>query len=217
MIDPLAASIDGIVRHNYAIVPIIFLAGLVTSIGPCVAPRYLALASLVSRRGVILTVAAFTAGIVTAYVVLGLGAGFVAALLAHTRIVDVVMAVVLVGFGMYTLLREPHECDDEHAIPAPRRASGAFTLGAASALVISPCCTPVIAAIAGLSAFDRDPWFAAIALAAFAVGHAAPLTVAGALGASFADRLRFVASTSAPAMISGTLTIALGCYYGLIA
>ena len=98
-----------------------------------------------------------------------------------------------------------------------RRASGAFALGAGSALVISPCCTPLIVGFAGLGAFERDPLLAAAYLGAFALGHAAPLALTGLLGATFARRVRGIAASAAPAIVSGTLMIALGCYYGLLA
>ncbi len=191
------------------------LAGAATSIGPCVAPRYLALAAMIGNRRPYVTVVAFTAGIVVATVVLGAGAGLAAALIANVTLIDALVAATLIAFGLVTLVREPQHCT--HHAPAAPRASGAFALGAASALVVSPCCTPLIVAFAGLGAFEREPLVAALALAAFALGHAAPLVLAGAAGTAFARPIRAFAATAAPAVVSGSLTIALGCYYGLLA
>ncbi len=214
MTDPLAASLAAVATGSYAAVPIAAAAGALTSIGPCVAPRYLALAAIIDHRRPLVTIAAFTAGIVLAYMTLGVGATLIANVVAQTTLVDTIVAVVLIAFGCRTLLRDPVCCD--HAKHGAR-AGGALTLGAASALVVSPCCTPALAAFAGLGAFDRDPPVAAAYLAAFALGHAAPLLLAGVAGASGVRHLRAIAATPAPAMISGTLTIALGCYYGLLA
>ncbi len=215
MIDPLTGTFDGIGAHRYAALPLAALAGAASSIGPCVAPRYLALAALIGEGRPLVPVAAFTGGIVIVTVAIGAGAGVVAMLVAHVAAIDALVAIALIAFGIATVVREPHACHAERA-PA-RRASGAFALGAASAFVISPCCTPLIVAFAGLGAFDRDPLFAAAYLAAFALGHAAPLLCAGIVGHALATPLRALAATAAPAVVSGALTIALGCYYGLLA
>ena len=218
MIDPFAMSFGGIAGGSYGAVPLALAAGLLSSVGPCVAPRYLALAALAGGRRAGLPIVAFIAGLVLAYVALGFGTGMVAALAANTSLIDAALGIALVTSGLVALLREPHVC------PSPSRdrdrrttATGAFTLGAASVLVISPCCTPLLAAVAGLSLTERDPLLAAAYLGAFALGHAAPLGLAGVTGRSFARRFRTLAASSAVAVVGATLTIALGCYYGLLA
>ncbi len=217
MIDPIGASLAAIANHTYAAVPIAVAAGTLTSVGPCVAPRYLALAVLIGDRRPLVPVAAFVAGVVVAYVALGFGSRLVMLLVANVAFADVVLAVTLIVIGIRTLVYEPHLCSQSEAEQLRMRPSGAFTLGAASALVVSPCCTPMVVAFAGLGALDRDPVIVAVYLAAFAIGHAAPLALAGAFGAASADRLRVASATAAPSVIAGTLTIALGCYYGLLA
>jgi thiol:disulfide interchange protein DsbD len=192
------------------------LAGAATSLGPCVAPRYLALAALIGGRRPLVPTAAFTAGIVVAYVVLGTGAGLVATLASAATAVDLVLAAALIAAGAATILREPHACD-HRAAGAFSPAGGAFALGAGSALVISPCCTPLLAAFAGLGAFQREPGWACATLAAFALGHAAPLALTAMLGSTPVRRLRALTATGAPAVVSGTLMIALGGWYGLLA
>ncbi len=218
MIDPLGSMLAGITGGRANGLPFAILAGLATSVGPCVAPRYLALATLVGHRRPFVPVLAFVGGIVVAYVALGSTAAIVGAVIANVAAIDVVLAVALIAGGLATIIAEPHAC--AHAIeatPARSRASGAFALGAGSALVISPCCTPLLAAFAGLGAFDRDPLLAGAYLAAFALGHAAPLALAGVLGGAFAHRIRRLTATAAPAVVSGTLMIALGAYYGVLA
>jgi cytochrome c biogenesis protein CcdA len=215
VIDPLGVALDGAVAHRIAGLPLAVLAGAATSVGPCVAPRYLALAALIGPRHPFVPVAAFTLGLVVVTVTLGAGAGIAAALLTHVAVIDAVMAVLLIGTGIATIVREPR-CAHA-AARRPVRASGAFALGAASALVVSPCCTPLIVAFAGLGAFDRDPLMACGYLAAYAVGHALPLAFAGVASAPFAAAGRALAASAAPAVVSGSLTVALGTYYGLLA
>ena len=135
----------------------------------------------------------------------------------HASALYAVLALVLTAGGLATIIRRP-SCDHEHpAHPAPRRLSGAFTLGAASALVVSPCCTPVIAAVIGMTAVNPDPLSRATLLGAFALGHSAPLFLAGSLGAFCARPLRRWNASPAPAIVSGSLMLGLGGYYGLLA
>jgi cytochrome c biogenesis protein CcdA len=53
-------------------------------------------------------------------------------------------------------------------------------------------------------------------LAAFAIGHAAPLFAVGTLGSLCARTFRRWNASPAPAVVSGALMLALGAYYGLL-
>jgi thiol:disulfide interchange protein DsbD len=217
MIDPIAISVDAVAHGNIARLPLVVLAGAITSVGPCVAPRYIALAGVLSGPRRAATIGLFVAGMLLSYAALGFGAGVLQLLAGYAAAIYLALAIVLGGAGIATLIREPrceHACG-EHAGHA-RRASAVFTLGAASALVVSPCCTPVVAAVIGLSAFDASPLSRALLLGAFALGHAAPLFFLGAGGSLITARLRRWSAGPAPAVISGTLMLALGLYYGLL-
>lgn len=216
MIDPLPGAIAAVMHGDAARLPLLVLAGAVTSIGPCVAPRYVALATVLTgpRRG--LTIGAFVLGVMTVYAALGLGAGMLGIVTSNAAMLDAVLALVLVSAGIITLLRSPR-CE-QHAPVAmqPRRLSGVFSLGAGSALVVSPCCAPVVAAVAAFPALDVSPVSRAVLLGAFALGHAAPIVVLGAAGSVCAQRLRRWNAGPAPAVVSGTLMLALGAFYGLL-
>ncbi len=217
MIDPLAAAIDAVARGNLAAFPVVALAGLATSIGPCVAPRYIAIAALLPARRRHVTIATFVGGMIVAYAALGLGVGLLGTLVVHASALYAVLASVMVAFGANALLRRP-SCAHPHAHPnaRPLRWTGAFSLGAASAFVVSPCCTPVVAAVASVSALDANPASRIALLVAFAVGHSVPLFFAAPSSALVARIAPFRPSGPAPALISGTLMLALGCYYGLL-
>jgi thioredoxin:protein disulfide reductase len=218
MIDPVALSIDAIGRGDAGRLPLVALAGAVTSLGPCVAPRYVAVAALLGERRRAFTIAAFIAGMVTAYTVLGFGAGLLADIAGHASALYIALAVALAAGGIITLCRGS-ACDHSHDTIGnggePHRLSGVFCLGAASALVVSPCCTPILAAVAGMSV-DANPATRAELLAAFALGHAAPLFAAGTLGTLCVRMLRAWNASPAPAVVSGALMIALAAYYGLL-
>ena len=57
-----------------------------------------------------------------------------------------------------------------------------FLLGGSSALVASPCATPVLTSILAFVAASRDPALGAVLLFTYTVGYSTPLLVAGASG-----------------------------------
>ena len=216
MIDPLPEAVNAVMHGDAARLPLVAAAGLVTSFGPCVAPRYVALATLMGGKQRIRTVAAFVTGLITVYASLGLGAGILSTLVHNAAALNAVLATVLVLGGLITIVRVP-VCKHEHVDAGPHhRLSATFILGAASALVVSPCCTPMVAAVAAFPALDVSPLTRATMLAVFALGHAAPMLLAGIAGAACARRLQRLTASPAPAVISGTLMVALGGYYGLL-
>ena len=223
MTDAVNAGLHAIATHSPLAYPLVFVAGAVTSIGPCAAPRYVALAALVSAsRRPVRVIAAFVAGIAGAYVLLGIAAGAVGVLWSASALVYGALAVVLAGAGIATLLRgdRASHVHDEEPVPysgARAGAGGTFLLGASSAFVVSPCCTPVVAGIAGLTTASGHTGTGVALLATFACGHALPLVSAGALGTRLARSLRRVAASNAAAVVAGTLMLALAAYYGVLA
>ncbi len=222
MIDAVNAGLHAVATRSPFAYPLVFAAGAVTSIGPCAAPRYVALAALVNAsHRPWRTIAAFVAGLAGAYVVLGLGAGAVGVLWSASRFVYAALAIVLAVAGFATLVRgagAPHvhaTGGAEHG--ARTSAGGTFLLGASSALIVSPCCTPIVAGIAGLTTAGGHVGTGVALLAAFACGHALPVVFAGALGTRVAHTLRHVAASHAPAVVAGTLMLALAVYYGVLA
>jgi thiol:disulfide interchange protein DsbD len=196
-------------------IPILFGAGVVTSIGPCVAPRYVALTAIAQRSGrPWQTAAIFAVGVVSAYVALGMATGLLSAVRGWSTAIDAGLACALAGAGCITLLRDDAH---GHAHPASRTttAGGTYLVGACSALVASPCCTPLVAGIGMLSALDGRPLETTLLIAAFAGGHALPL--AAAVGVGRWPRPARIGSASASRAIAGTLMIALGAFYGLLA
>jgi thiol:disulfide interchange protein DsbD len=223
VIDAVNAALHAVGTRSPLAYPLVFAAGVVTSIGPCAAPRYVALAAVVnaSRRPWRAS-AAFVAGLTGAYVVLGAAAGALGALWSVSRFVYAAMALVLAVAGLATLVRgaggpHPH-AEEDHADRSARASTGGtFLLGASSALVVSPCCTPIVAGIAGLTTGAGHAAAGMALLAAFACGHAVPVVSAGALGARAAGALRHLAASHAPAVVAGTLMLALATYYGVLA
>lgn len=200
--------------HLATMLALAAVAGLSTSLGPCVAPRYLAMLGIAgnaSRSRRLAIIGAFVAGTCLSYVALASFGWLVTSVGRSSRLFYAALAVSLAGAGAYTLLREPrHVCSS-----SPTRSNGSvFLLGASSALVVSPCCTPIVIGFGAISASMSSFAFVATVVA-FALGHAAPL------GLLFigSEAIRKVTSRYGAAVttVNAGLLIALGAYYGLLA
>jgi len=194
-----------------------FLAGLATSIGPCIAPRYLALTALLANSracGRWLRVVCFAGGLLLCYGLLATAVSLIAALAVLSRFIYLGLALGFLGFGLRTLTASP-AC--AHARSAGTSPGAAFMAGGALGLVFSPCCTPVVGVIAGIAATSGSFSAALPAAFAFALGHLAPLATVGA-GFRVGERFAFGnALGAAMGTIGGGLSVALACYYGILA
>jgi cytochrome c biogenesis protein CcdA len=215
MNDPVSAAIAAIVHGRLAGLPIAAVAGLLTSFGPCMAPRYLALAPLLQRRGRAATIALFVCGMLVTYLAISFGVGVAVDVTRAASIVYVIFSAALLVLGTRMLLRGDTCADRAHGC-AQAHPSGAFSLGAASALNVSPCCTPVLLAVSAVTAADGDVASRLLLLAAFVAGHAGPLFVAVPLARVFERAAAGWRLGAAPAVVASALTIALGAYYGLL-
>ena len=199
--------------------PLVFFAGLASSAGPCVAPRFITVAGLCANRGRItglLTAAAFAGGLACAFAVFGAGGALLMSAVKLSTGAYVLLAVALAAGGLVTLLKA-----DACSVHRTRKDAGAlgagFLLGACSAFVVSPCCTPVLLAIAAYSAAANAPLSGAVLCAVYAAGHGLPL-LAAALGArSISTLLERFAVRRAAATVSGAIMLALAGYYAVIA
>ncbi len=204
---------------NPAAVLVAFGAGIVTSVGPCVAPRYVALAALVSGapgRARLQRSVGFMIGIVAGYVALGmLASSAVRIAQGAPWLYGVLAAALLVGGVVTLVVRTGHTCR-AHRGMLDTSHGGAFMLGAASAFVASPCCTPLIAAVGSYAFVVHRPAFSAAVIAAFALGHVLPLASVIFGVRALAPVVRGLGGEFVSA-VSGGLSIALALYYGLLA
>ncbi len=195
------------------------LLGLTSSLGPCNGPRLLALSAFVVRARRPLRVgAAFIGGHFAAYAALG-----IAGIALLNRLSSVAGwlygAIALAGIGGgCVLLSGARWADGCSASELPKRDlyGGAFAGGAAFALVIQPCCTPVLVAIVALAAIAWPLWTAVLMLFAFGLGHAAPVFLVAALGEGALKRLRRFRLQQATEIVSAASLLAVGAYYALL-
>lgn len=224
MIDLLGEGLRAVATRSALAYPMVFAAGALTGVGPCAAPRYVAVTALAAAaRRPWVVVATFGAGVAAAYVALGFAAATIGTLWSASRTIYLALAFALAVSGIVTLLRPAHPVHAacERSGSAARRVrsgfGGAFLLGAASACVVAPCCTPVLAGIAGLTVASGRVADGGALLAVFGCGHALPVLLGGAIGARLSRAHGRFARSGAPAVVAGGLMLALAAYYGVLA
>jgi cytochrome c-type biogenesis protein len=215
VIDPQTAVLEAFAHPTLGAFASIFCAGLITSIGPCVAPRYIAITALTgTERRAVLPIGVFATGLLVAYVSLGWVSGALGFLVNASAVIYAVLATGLIVGGLWTLAgRRRHHA---HSSTPPQSLGAVLLLGMASAFVASPCCTPIVASVVSYSAIVGKPTFGAMLLFFFALGHIAPLAAVAFLGGPLRATLVRLAHAQAPAIASGVLMLALGLLYGVL-
>lgn len=218
MVDPIALSVQA-VAHRSVLAPLLVLAaGVTSSFGPCVAPRFIALSACAAqaRRPKIVLVA-FLAGLIAAYGSFGLAASLLAGARLYSSTIYLIVAIGLSLGGLATIAHAaPGARGEEDAGATEQTLGGVFLLGASFAFVISPCCTPLVAVILAYTSFVGLPLYGASLLSLFALGHALPIVLYGIVSVRVSRALRRFCLSQAVGVISGALMIGLGGYYALL-
>jgi len=198
-----------------------FGAGVVSSFGPCAAPRFFALINLTAGEAGLrrwARIGSFVAGLCGSYVLLGSIAGALGYLNDGSTYAYAILGTGLICCGLAAIVRTPrgHACAT--ARPAARNAplGTAFVAGLVFVGVGSPCCGPIVAAVAGTGLAGGAAQNAAL-LGAFALGHATPLVAAACGWVRLGNVLAARVPTSALATVGGAVMMALGSYYALLA
>lgn len=95
-----------------------------------------------------------------------------------------------------------------------------FLLGGSSALVASPCATPVLTSILGFVAASRDPVLGAVLLLTYTIGYSTPLLVIGASGGQALANAQMAASSEEDSLLAkigvfvNPLTASILIWYG---
>lgn len=219
MFDALSESLRAVSARSAAAPALVFAAGALSSVGPCVAPRFIAIAGIVARSSGadrLRLVALFCSGLTAAYASFGGASALLGGSLRYSQWIYGVLAVALGCAGLATLWREGEACRRLER-RAPRSAGGVFLLGASFAFVISPCCTPLVAGILAYTSAASDPGYGAALLAVFALGHMLPLFAAAIGAGRVTDALGRIVDGAAAGVVGGSLLLALAGYYAVLA
>jgi cytochrome c biogenesis protein CcdA len=216
MPDVISASLDAIARDRLSAFLLVFLAGVVSSGGPCAAPRLLAAAGLIcgkTRSRAIRELAVFAAGVTTAYALFGAAGTMAWDVLRHSQEFYGAVAALLIVSGLWQLWRGSAAghgcCGIAHG--------GTFLTGASLALVISPCCAPVVFAILAYTSSSGHALAASGLLAAFALGHLLPAVAAASISRAAVAMLTRNGIAAASTIAGAAITVAVGAYYAVLA
>lgn len=194
-----------------------FGVGLSTSIGPCAAPRYVALTVLMAREeggDRWAAAASFVVSLFAAYTAIMLVASLIWRALALSAALYLVCAGVFLAMGMRCVLARTR-CDHAAGTNTSRRP--ALLLGALSGLMFSPCCSPVAMLIGGAGLASGSMGMPFVTMAVFLAGHITPVVLTGAFTSSLSVILERHDARQALRIVNAGLMIALAGYYGLLA
>jgi cytochrome c biogenesis protein CcdA len=216
--DLISTLLRAVAMRSPTAFPLAYAAGIVTSAGPCLAPKIASVVGMsigeTQRRRAAVGVA-FACGLSCAYALIALSASAFVRLSAASMWVYLSLSAMLILQGVRAIVcRTTHECSQTSPTGANRPSfCQALIAGAAYAFVLSPCCTPIIASVAGIAS-SLAPMHAAGVAAAFGLGHATPV-LAGSSLLGWAPHS--LAGREVLAVIGGGTMLALGCYYALLA
>ena len=176
--------------------------------------------------GLLVPAAAFAAGLSCALTAFGVAASSFGALYgsvgdgALASALPVVLSLLICGMGLNLLKVLPFELPSlaldnvpgARLPPAPR----AFLFGASTALVSSPCATPVLVSILGFVAATGDPALGAGLLLAYTLGYTTPVLAAGVATGSAKKFAAMRSSFEWVTPASGSLLLGYGTYQTLI-
>ncbi len=209
-------------------VPLLFAAGLATSLTPCVYPMIPITAGILGGAGAasrsrgrtaVLTFA-YVAGLALVYSLLGLLAGLTGTLfgtVSSSPWAYFAMANLLLLFGLAMLEVVP--------VSAPRRlvewaarltgdsVGGVLAMGAASGLVAAPCGAPAFAAVLTFVAATRSAALGLLYLLVFSLGLTALLVAVGLFSGVIASLPRAGRWTLWVKRAGGVMLIAMAEYY----
>ncbi|MBV8722778.1 MAG: hypothetical protein JO277_11535 [Candidatus Eremiobacteraeota bacterium] len=189
------------------------VAGTLSGIGPCAAPRFLAVTSLSARESRWRTPAALTCGTVAGYATVGtIAASTLRALAVSPALYWTLGAACTCAAIASIVRRSGRSC----CTPQSMRTSASFLVGFVSTLGAAGCCAPVAIALAE-TASGAAPGFPCALFVCFALGQSLPLVVAAAGWSRLEALARDDVARGAAATVNGGVLLALGAYYALLA
>jgi thiol:disulfide interchange protein DsbD len=200
---PILAQISDALQHRPLVaVPLLFAAGVVTSLNPCIWPMIPITMGTISgvnqssggsrKRAIGLTLT-YVAGLALFYAILGLIAGLSGSLfgtIGSSRWALLAIGNVLVVFGLAMFEVIPVRLPVRLATWAGSLGGGSypavFLLGATSGIVAAPCGAPAFAAVLTWVATTRSGALGFIYLFVFSLGMTAVLVLVGVFSGALA-------------------------------
>lgn len=204
-------------------VGIIFLAGLVTSLTPCMLSMlpitigYIGGYEAKSRVQAAAQSTWFALGLATTLAGLGILAaalGKVYGQIGFGLPIVISLIAILMGLNLLNALPIPFPAFNGLDLISKDLPKGvqSYLVGLTFGLVASPCSTPVLATILGWISTTQDPVLGGILLLAYTIGYAAPLILAGTFTASVKKLLELRRWSGWITPASGALLVGFGVF-----
>jgi cytochrome c biogenesis protein CcdA len=218
VIDPAHALATG----NLLAIPAVLLGGLIAGMNPCCLAMYPAAAASccatcnttqAPTRNALYHSLVFIFGAAVATSLLGMGAALLGRVMGQfgSPFRYAVAAIpLLMGLHLLGWVRLPL-----HTIPVKVLQPGlvsAFATGFLLSLALSPCGTPVLAAVLSYVALKGSIVFGALLLFIYGIGAGVPVVILGTISGGFANRLTALGRQHWVDRISGLVLIAMGLY-----
>jgi cytochrome c-type biogenesis protein len=204
-------------------VGIIFLAGLLTSLTPCMLSMlpitigYIGGYETQSRLQAATQSTWFSLGLATTLAALGLVAAGLGQIYGQVGFgLPIIVSIVAILMGLNLLEALPFQLPSiggmewiSKDLPAGVRA---YLIGLTFGLVASPCSTPVLASLLAWISTTQDPLLGGVLLLFYAAGYVAPLIVAGTFTASIKKLLELRRWSGWITPISGAMLVGFGVF-----
>jgi cytochrome c-type biogenesis protein len=225
----LQTTLDSTLQHQpLAALPLLFGAGLATSLTPCVYPMIPITAGILSgagaaggsRKRTAWLTGTYVAGLALVYALLGLVAGMTGSLfgaISSSPWAYLLMGNLLLVFGLALLgvftMDVPQPIRSWAGRVGTSSPGGVFAMGAASGLVAAPCGAPAFAAVLTYVAATGSAWLGFIYLLVFSLGLTALLVVVGLFSGALSALPRVGAWTVRVRRAGGVLLLGMAEYY----
>ncbi|MBW4690743.1 MAG: cytochrome c biogenesis protein CcdA [Lyngbya sp. HA4199-MV5] len=206
-----------------ASVGIIFVAGLLTSLTPCMLSMlpitigYIGGYETQTRLQAAAQSTWFALGLATTLAGLGIVAAVVGKIYGQIGLgLPIVVSAIAILMGLNLLealpLRLPSLGGMEWISKDLPIGVRAYLIGLTFGLVASPCSTPVLASILAWISATKDPVLGSVLLLSYTVGYAAPLVLAGTFTASIKKLLELRRWSGWITPASGALLVGFGVF-----
>jgi len=208
---------------SFISVGVIFLAGLLTSLTPCMLSMlpitigYIGGYEAKSRVQAAAQSTWFSLGLATTLAALGIFAAFVGKVYGQVGIgLPIFVSIIAILMGLNLLEALPIQLPSfdgmqwiSQDLPEGVRS---YLLGLTFGLVASPCSTPVLATLLAWVSTSQDLILGGILLLAYAAGYVSPLIIAGTFTASIKKLLELRRWSSWITPVSGALLVGFGVF-----